>query len=124
MAEAALNEADRLGCSVVVAVLDAGGHILLVQRGAGAPPASIEVARRKAETAVMFRMATSHLAHAAKENPTLASIPQMLPFEGGIPVIIDGHVAGAIGVSGALQHEDLACAEIGVAALGLADRSS
>lgn len=119
MAAAAFAEADCLGCKVVVAVLDAGGHILLIERGAGAPAAPIEIARRKAETAVFFRMPSGLLAKAAEANLALATLPNVLPFDGGIPVVVDGHIAGAIGVSGAMPQEDLACAEKGVAALGL-----
>ncbi|KTR83656.1 hypothetical protein NS277_08230 [Novosphingobium barchaimii] len=117
IAGAAFSEAERQSCAIVVVVLDAGSEILLVERGSGALVSSIEIARRKAECAVGFGMPTEILASVSASNPALANLPRMLPFEGGIPVIIDGRIAGAIGVSGASQEQDLACAKAGIAAV-------
>lgn len=117
IAGAAFSEAERQSCPIVVVVLDAGSEILLVERGSGAPVSSIEIARRKAECAIGFGMPTEILASVSASNPALANLPRMLPFEGGIPVIVDGRIAGAIGVSGASQEQDLACARAGIAAV-------
>jgi uncharacterized protein GlcG (DUF336 family) len=117
VSRAVFEEAEQQGCAVVVAVLDAGGQILLVERGMGAPTSSIEIAKRKAECAASFGAATDLFAAACKTMPAIAALPHMLPFEGGVPVIVDGRIAGAIGVSGASREQDLACVQAGLAAI-------
>lgn len=119
MSSAAFAEAERLQCTIVVAVLDAGGQVLLIERGQGAPIASIEVARRKAESAAFFGMPTAVLEKAAATSPAVAQLPHALPFGGGMPVRIGEQIAGAIGVSGGLLDQDLACAEAALAVLDL-----
>lgn len=80
MAQAAFANAMALNCAIVVVILDAGGQILLVERGPLAPIASVEIARRKAESAVFFGVSTEQMAKASRDMPALASLPHMLPF--------------------------------------------
>lgn len=120
MAAAAAGKAEELGCAVVIAIVDAGGNLLLLEREAGAPVASVDIAQQKARCAVFFGFPTAHMEDAAKTSAGLASLPHMLPFGGGVPLRVDGRIAGAIGVSGAQAVEDAACAEAGIAAFAQA----
>ncbi|MDF8334582.1 GlcG/HbpS family heme-binding protein [Novosphingobium cyanobacteriorum] len=117
MVNAAMACAQDHGCLVVVAVVDAGGHLLLLERGTGAPLASIDVAREKARTAALYGFPTFVMEQAARSVPTMAALPNMLPFGGGIPTRSDGRITGAIGVSGGTTEQDIACAEAAIAAL-------
>lgn len=117
LAAGAFAEAERQGCAIIVAVVDGGGHLLLLERGQGAMLGSLEVARRKAECAVYFGLSTELLAGAAQANPALAQLPHMLAFAGGLPVLADGEMVGGLGVSGAQPDQDLACAHAALAAL-------
>lgn len=123
MADAALAQAARDGCAVVVAVVDAGGHLLLLERGPGAAVSSVEVAHRKARSAALYGFPTEVAEQAVQSMPSMLTLPDMLPFAGGLPVRHDGRIAGAVGVSGGTAAQDIACAEAALATLESASRS-
>lgn len=117
-AEAAGAEAKKHNWPVVIAIVDAAGHLLYLQRDDGAQLGSLDVALGKATTAALFRrptkdweerLAEGRLGYLSFQNRTL--------LEGGVPVLADGEVVGAIGVSGVKSHEDAQIARAGVSVL-------
>jgi glc operon protein GlcG len=112
VASAAEAEAKRLSTTGAIAVVDDGGNLLYLVRIDRTFPAGAAVATDKARTAAMFRMPTRNLEDAVKNGRTsLVAVSEMTPLAGGIPIVIDGQVVGAVGVSGAAsaqQDEELA----------------
>jgi uncharacterized protein GlcG (DUF336 family) len=112
IAGAAEREARRLNTTGAIAVVDDGGNLLYLARVDNTFPAAAAVATDKARTAATFRMPTRNLEDAVKNGRTsLVAVTEMTPLAGGVPIVIDGQVVGAVGVSGAanaLQDEELA----------------
>jgi uncharacterized protein GlcG (DUF336 family) len=121
---AALEEAKRQGLTVAVCVVDAQGHTLASARMEAATPPILTFAEDKAYTAATMRRATAAYAERMASRPSLAlglsTRQRLLPWGGGLPVVHQGIVVGGVGVSGAQEPEDVACAEAGLRALGLA----
>jgi glc operon protein GlcG len=120
MAAAADAEARKNGWNVVVAVVDDGGQLLLLQRMDNAKLVAIDIAIRKAKTAVFFQGETKALEEEVTRGGRTALLPidGFMPLEGGIPLTVEGKVIGAIGVSGVTGAQDAQCAKAGAAALG------
>lgn len=114
-------EAERNGWAVSVAVVDDGGHVLSVVRLDGAGYATPEVALRKARTAAMTRRPTAAAEEATLSRLTLLAFGDRLPLQGGLPILVGGECAGAVGVSGVASADDEKIAQAGIAALGLPD---
>jgi uncharacterized protein GlcG (DUF336 family) len=119
VARAAEAEAEKNKWAVVIAVCDDGGHLLWLQRMDGAAPISSEIAPAKARTAALGRRASKiyeDMINGGRVSflsaPALAGM-----LEGGEPIVIDGHVVGAVGVSGVKSAEDAQIARAGIAAL-------
>ena len=112
VATAAETEARRLNTTGAVAVVDDGGNLLYLVRIDNTFPAGSYVAMDKARTAATFRMPTRYLEDAVKNGRTsLVAVAEMTPLAGGVPLVIDGQIVGAVGVSGAAnaqQDEELA----------------
>jgi glc operon protein GlcG len=112
VANAAETEAKRLNTTGAVAVVDDGGNLLYLLRIDNTFPAGSYVAMDKARTAATFRMPTRNLEDAVKNGRTsLVAVAEMTPLAGGVPIVIDGQIVGAVGVSGAAnaqQDEELA----------------
>jgi glc operon protein GlcG len=121
MAAAAQAEATKNGWLVAVAVVDDGGQLLLFQRMDNAKLVAIDIAIRKARTAVFFQGETKGLEEEVTKGGRTALLPieGFMPLEGGIPITVDGKIIGAIGVSGVAGDQDAQCAKAGVAALGV-----
>jgi len=119
VANAAAAEAKRLGAGGAIAVVDDGGHMLVVHRLDNTFPASASVALGKARTAAQFRRETAVFENAIKGGRTsLTAVMEMVPLEGGIPVIVEGQVVGAVGVSGAASAaQDTEIAKVASVAL-------
>lgn len=118
MADAAEAEAARNQWNVAIAIVDAAGELILFHRLDGVQPVSLDIALRKARTAARFRRPTKALQDAVEAGRTvLLAIDGILPLEGGIPVVVDGQVIGAIGVSGVTSQQDAQIAQVGLAAL-------
>ncbi|MGN6084597.1 GlcG/HbpS family heme-binding protein [Trinickia sp.] len=120
VAQAAQDEAQRYDWPMVIAIVDSAGHLVLQHRLDQAQLGSIEVARQKAETAVRFRRPTKRFEDALAQGGLhlrLLGMTNLTPLDGGLPLIADGKVIGAIGVSGMQSHEDALVAEAGAAAV-------
>lgn len=120
--DAALAEADNIGQPMNVAVVDAGAHLVAFARQDGAILASIDIAVRKARTAVLMNMPTSDLADLATPGAPLHGIEVtnggLVIFGGGIPLRdAAGDVVGAIGVSAGTVEQDQQVAGTGARAL-------
>lgn len=112
-------EAVRNEWKVVIAVVDDGGHAVLVQRLDGAQWSSVETAIGKARTSVAFKRPTRVLEEMINGGRTaFLSIPGGMTFlQGGVPIQVDGSIIGAIGVSGVKASDDEIVAMAGVRAL-------
>lgn len=118
IAAAAEAEALRNGWAVVIAICDDGGHPLLLHRLDGAPPASTLIGPAKARTSALGRRETKIYEDNINNGRTaFLSAPLEGMLEGGVPIIVDGQVVGAIGVSGVKSSEDVLIARAGLAAL-------
>lgn len=118
--QAAEKDAASKGWPMVIAIVDAAGHLLMLHRMDNAQLASIEVARMKAETSLRFRRPTKvfeDLIGAAPNGARYLSLPGVLALEGGLPILRDGKVVGAVGVSGMASPQDAEVARAGIAAL-------
>jgi glc operon protein GlcG len=100
IAEAAEQFAFRKSWSVVVAIADEGGNLLCLQRMDGAPIGSVDVAQDKARTSVIFKAPTKVFESALAAGLTSLLKLEILPFDGGVPITVNGSIVGAIGVSG------------------------
>jgi len=120
IAAASLVEARANNWNVIIAVVDEGGHLITLNRMETAQYGSIDVAIGKAKTAAAFRRPTKVLEDVAKTRPTLSTIANAYLLEGGVPIIYNGQVIGAVGVSGATSQQDAQVAEAGINSLGLA----
>ncbi len=106
---AAAAEADALAkhARVVIAVVDDGGHLLVLQRLDDTQVASVDVGIGKARTAAIFRRPSREFEEQVKNGRIAAlALPGATPLQGGIPIIFDGKVIGAIGVSGETPAQD------------------
>ncbi|MEW5892096.1 MAG: heme-binding protein [Pseudomonadota bacterium] len=113
---AAEAEAIRQGWPVVIAVVDDGGHPLCLARLDGAQHGSVEVALAKARAAVAFKRPTRAWSEALGGGRlNVLGLPGVLPAEGGLPILHQGQIVGAIGVSGVQPHEDGQVAQAGSA---------
>lgn len=116
---AAEDEAKRNGWCVAIAVVDCGGHLIMLQKLDGTQHSSVDVAIGKARTAVNFRRPTKYYEDAIAAGGgglRFLAMPGMTPFEGGIPIIVDGAIIGGIGVSGVRSDMDARIAAAGSAA--------
>ena len=120
IATAAEAEAVRNQWNVTIAIVDEGGHLLALQRLDGAPPISSYIAPEKARTAALGRRETKLYEDVINQGRvSFLSAPVLQGMlEGGVPVIVDGQVIGAVGVSGVKSSEDAQIAKAGIAALG------
>lgn len=113
---AAEAEASRRGATVVIAVVDDGGHLILLERLDDTQVASVEVAIGKARTAAIFRRPSKVFEDQVREGRVAAlGLPGATPLQGGVPLIVNGKVVGAIGVSGNTPQEDEDIAKAGAA---------
>jgi uncharacterized protein GlcG (DUF336 family) len=106
--------------AVSIAIVDDGGHLLWMQRLDGAPAFSAHMAPAKAHTAAMGRRETKMYEDVINNGRyAFLSAPEIKGMlEGGVPIIKDGQVIGAVGVSGVKSNEDVEIAKAGIAALG------
>ncbi len=107
--------------AVTIAVADDGGHLLGLLRLDGVAPISAHIAPAKAKTAAMGRRESKVYEEIINNGRTsFLSVPHIEGMlEGGVPILVDGHVVGAVGVSGVKSSEDVLIAQAGIAALGL-----
>jgi glc operon protein GlcG len=119
IAAAAEAEAIANRWSVAIAIVDSGGHLLWLQRLDGTAPISAQIAPAKARTAAVGQR-ESRIYEEMINNGRVSflSAPDLQGLlEGGVPIMIDGHCLGAVGVSGVKSVEDAQIARAGIAAL-------
>ncbi len=110
-------EARRNKWEVVIAILDDGGHLLMLERMDGATPANAEIAVQKGRSAAISRRSTNVWEQRIKDGRLAILKMPLLPVQGGIPVMHQNTCVGGIGVSGVQSHEDEQIALAGAAAL-------
>ena len=114
IAAAAEAEARKRGATVVIAVVDDGGYLLVLERLDDTQVASVDVGIAKAKTAAIFRRPSKVFEDQVKNGRVAAlALPGAVALQGGVPIIIDGKVVGAIGVSGNSPQEDEDIAKVG-----------
>lgn len=119
VAKAAEAEAIANQWAVTIAIVDDGGHLLWLQRLDGAAPISAQIAPAKARTSAIGRRESKVYEDMINGGRSaFLSAPALEGMlEGGVPVMIDGHCIGAVGVSGVKASEDAQIARAGIAVL-------
>ncbi len=113
------SEAKKNNWIVAIAILDDGGHTLLLTRMDGAAPVTAEIATQKGRSAAISRRSTKVAEdRIAAGRIALLRMPP-LPVQGGLPIMAEGQCVGGIGVSGVQSHEDEQVCNAALAALGL-----
>jgi glc operon protein GlcG len=117
---AAQQNALQNGWLMVVAIMDAGGHLVLLERMDHAQFGSVQVAQDKARSAVAFRRPTKafhDMVAAGGEGLRMLVMSGAVPIDGGLPIISNGAVVGSIGISGGTSAQDGQVAQAGLAVL-------
>jgi glc operon protein GlcG len=116
---AAMARARERAAGGAIAVVDSGGNLVALQRLDGTFPAASAVSTGKARTAALFKKSTKAFEDAINGGRVaLTAVGEMTPLQGGVPIVHDGFVIGAVGVSGAhSQQEDEEIALAGAEAL-------
>jgi glc operon protein GlcG len=119
VAEAVGAVSEQRGVAPVVSVVDSGGELVYLLRPDAAQVASVKVTTDKARTAAIYRRPSKDFEdQASRGRPSAMHLARAVPLQGGIPIEVDGHVIGAVGVSGATSaDEDNELAGIGAQAL-------
>ena len=118
---AAEAEAMRNQWPMVIAIVDSTGHLVILHRMDQAQYGSAKIAPLKAETALDFRRSTKVFEDSITgggQGVRVVTMPNVLALEGGLPILQNGEVIGAIGVSGMRSDQDAQVARAGIAALG------
>ncbi|MCY1500729.1 heme-degrading [compost metagenome] len=114
----AREEAQRHQWAVAIAVVDDGGHPLALERLDGCAPVGAYIATEKARSAALGRRETRGYEEMVNGGRTaFLSAPLLTSLEGGVPLLVDGQVVGAVGVSGVKAEQDAQVAKAGVSAL-------
>jgi len=120
VATAALQPARQNGWTMVVAIVDTGGHLVHLEKLDQTQVGSVDVAIAKAKSSAIFKRPTKmfqeRLARGG-DGLLVLRLKDAIPVEGGLPIIVDGKLVGALGVSGGSSAEDEVCAEAGASAL-------
>ena len=119
---ATAKKASELGLKMCIAISDEAGDLKAFERMDGAPRLSIQIAQDKAYTAAGYGLATHTWWDFIKDDPPLlhgiTHTPRLIVFGGGFPIVLEGEVVGAIGVSGGHYSQDMECARAALAAIG------
>jgi uncharacterized protein GlcG (DUF336 family) len=113
---AAEGEAAKNNWAVVISIIDSGGNIVMLHRHNDVQLSSIEISQGKARTALMFKRPSKVLDDAISGGGAglrFLALKDIVPLEGGLPIVADGKIVGAIGVSGVLSSQDSQVARAG-----------
>ena len=113
---AAEGEASKNNWAVVISIIDSGGNIVMLHRHNDVQLSSIEISQGKAKTALMFKRPSKVLDDAISGGGAglrFLALKDIVPLEGGLPIVADGKIVGAIGVSGVLSSQDSQVARAG-----------
>ncbi len=116
----ALAEARKNSWNMAVAIVDTAGNLVYFERMDGTQTGSVKVAQDKARSAVLYKRPTKVFQDglaAGGEGLRILRLDGAVPVEGGLPLVVEGKVVGAIGVSGATSAQDGLCAKAGADAL-------
>jgi glc operon protein GlcG len=117
---AAEAEAQKNNFFVVITVVDTGGYVVATHRLDNTQLGSIAAAESKARTAVLYRRPSKVFEDAVAGGGIglrVLGLPGAIPYDGGVPIFVDGKVIGAVGVSGMLPQQDGQIANVGASAL-------
>ncbi len=114
---AAVAKAAEMGVPQCITVVDPGGHLLAMARMDGAFALSIDTALRKAQTAACYGAPTGHIPEGVDIKLAIATEGKRINLPGGLPIVVDGHLIGGIGVGSGTGAQDLEVAKTGIAAL-------
>jgi glc operon protein GlcG len=118
--EAAKAEAQKNNWPVAITIVDSGGHVVAMQRMDNTQLGSIAAAEDKARTSVFFRRPSKAFEDAVANGGIglrVLGLRGATPYDGGLPIFIDGKLVGAVGVSGVLPAQDGQIASAGANAL-------
>ena len=120
--DAAAKKAAEQGLKMCIAITDESGDLKAFRRMDGAPKLSIQIAEDKAYTAASFGLPTHVWFDFIKNDPPLlhgiTHTPRLIVFGGGFPIVLEGEVVGAIGLSGGHYNQDMECARAALQAIG------
>jgi glc operon protein GlcG len=120
MAAAGEAEARKNNWNLAIAILDAGANLIFFQKMDDTQLGSINVAMGKARTAVNFKRPTKAMEDMIAGGRTVfLAVEGVTPLQGGLPIIADGKLIGAVGVSGATSAQDEQVAQVAINALAL-----
>lgn len=117
---AAVAEADRIGVPMVIAVTDPSGSLVYLEKHDIAISGGVAIAPAKAKAAAIFKRPTKAFEEAIAAGGIgnrMLGLPGVVPVEGGLPIVIDGKLVGAIGVSGGTGVQDGVVGKAGLAVL-------
>jgi uncharacterized protein GlcG (DUF336 family) len=115
-AAAALAEARKNNWTMAAAIVDTAGDLVYFEKLDGTQAASVNIAVDKARSAARFKRPTKALQDvlaAGGEGLRLLALQGAVPVEGGLPLLMDGKIVGAIGLSGGTSQQDGQCAKAG-----------
>jgi uncharacterized protein GlcG (DUF336 family) len=119
-ASGAVAEAKRNGWNMAVAVVDTGGYLVYFERMPNTQLGSVDLSIEKARTSALFRRPTKvfqEAVGAGGDGLRVLRLTGTIPNEGGVPILVDGKLVGAIGISGGSVEQDGQAARAGAAAL-------
>ena len=117
---AAELEAAKNSWQVAITILDSGGNLVMFHKVDNAQLSAVTTSEGKARTALEFKLPSKALDDAIAAGGAglrLLAVKDITPLEGGLPILVDGKIIGAIGVSGALSSQDAQVAKAGADAL-------
>jgi len=120
VADAALAPARENGWTMVIAIVDPGGHLVYLEKMDQTQVGSVGIAQQKAYSAAIYKRPTKMFQDRLASGGAgllVLRLKDAIPVEGGVPIVVDGKLIGALGVSGGSSAEDEACAEAGASAL-------
>ncbi|WP_296701624.1 heme-binding protein [Algoriphagus sp.] len=119
ISDAAQKKAVEEGWNMVIVILDGGGNLISLRRMDGVQIGSIDVAIAKAKSAVYFKRPTKVFEDAMKSEGggRIATLPNIVAVEGGLPIFKDGICIGSIGISGATSPQDGIVAAAGISVI-------
>ena len=107
MLAACEDKARAMGLAMTIAIVDDGGHLVAFSRMEGVHAGTIELAIGKARSSVMFKRPTAKFEESVTAGTIgLLKLPNVLPFAGGVPLLVGAQLIGAVGVSGAAAAQD------------------
>lgn len=119
VAAAAVAEATRSKLNMAIAIVDTGGYLVYFEKMENTQTGSVQLALEKAQTSALFRRPSKVFQDgvaAGGEGLRLLRLTGTIPIEGGLPIIVDGKIVGAIGLSGGSGAQDQQVAVAGAAA--------